>query len=88
MTTNRRKEPLNFWPTLYPPILTRLPQPPTISNQIEVNLNLPPSQRHRSTQLTTLQDEIDRVEWEEDQWFQSVNTFSSLSFTFKLRKKE
>lgn len=65
-----RKERLRFWPTLHPPILTRLPQ--SQSNQQQQQQSSNSKFNPRNSQLPTLQDEIDKIEWEEDRWFQTV----------------
>lgn len=56
------------WPALHPPLLTRLPRPPVHPNPA----SLPPSQRYKSNQFPTLQDEADQLDWDEDQWINSV----------------
>lgn len=58
----------NPWPALHPPELTRLANNPPSSD-----INTPASSRYRATQNGTLQDEIDKLDWEEEQWYQSVS---------------
>lgn len=58
------------WPALHPPLLTRLPRAPVHPNPA----SLPPSQRYKSNQFPTLQDEADQLDWDEDQWINSVGS--------------
>lgn len=69
------------WPSLHPPLLTRLPRPPVHPNPA----NLPPSQRFKSNQYPTLQDEADQLDWEEDHWINSVRSVLSSSLVLPLR---
>lgn len=60
---------LRFWPTLYPPLLTKLQQSTPSSSTTSSRLTI--------TTTSSLQDEIDKLEAEEDHWVQSVHVFRS-----------
>ncbi|ORY40629.1 hypothetical protein BCR35DRAFT_311399 [Leucosporidium creatinivorum] len=66
------------WPALHPPLLTRLPRPPVHPNPA----SLPPSQRYKSNQFPTLQDEIDQLDWDEDQWINSLHDTRGFGFSW------
>lgn len=56
-----------LWPPLHPPALERLfRNPPDPAS-------LPPSQRHTSDRYPTLQDELDALDWEEEEFLHEVS---------------